>query len=345
MKFGIFDHLDASGQPLHAMYEDRLRLIERYDSAGFHAFHVAEHHATPLGMAPSPSVFLSAVAQRTENLRFGPAVYCLPLYHPIRLAEEICMLDQMSNGRLELGIGRGTSPIELGYYHVDADEAPDRYREYLDLLLALLQGASTSFQGKFFSINDMPFELDVVQKPYPPLWYGLLKPDSAAWPASQGINVLSNQPARVVAETTKIYWEAWREAGREGEQEPLIGMTRHVILAETDEAALNIARPAYLKWRASFVRLWERHGTSPIGMNLPETFDGLMESGMGIAGSPASVADRLAAQIEEAGVNYFLCRFCFGDMPFDDAARSLDLFVDRVRPELEGAETLTTVAG
>ena len=93
--------------PLHQQYEERLKLIEAYDRAGFHAYHLAEHHATPLGMAPSPSVFLAAVAQSTKRLRFGPLVYTLSLYHPLRLVEEICMLDQMSGGRLELGIGTG----------------------------------------------------------------------------------------------------------------------------------------------------------------------------------------------------------------------------------------------
>ena len=112
MKFGIFDHLDRNNLPLREYYEARLELIETYDREGFYAYHVAEHHSTPLGMAPSPSVFLSAVAQRTKRLRFGPLVYALPLYHPIRLIEEICMLDQMSGGRLDIGFGRGRSPIE-----------------------------------------------------------------------------------------------------------------------------------------------------------------------------------------------------------------------------------------
>ena len=92
MKFGVFDHLDRGDLPLKDYYEARLKLIEAYDQAGFYAYHVAEHHSTPLGMAPSPSVFLAAVAQRTRRLRFGPLVYALPLYHPIRLIEEICML-------------------------------------------------------------------------------------------------------------------------------------------------------------------------------------------------------------------------------------------------------------
>ena len=87
-----------------------------FRSRPIHAYHLAEHHATPLGMAPSPSVFLAAVAQRTKRLRFGPMIYALPLYHPLRMIEEICMLDQMSGGRLDVGFGRGASPIELDLF-------------------------------------------------------------------------------------------------------------------------------------------------------------------------------------------------------------------------------------
>src|ERR671918_127906 len=112
MEFGVFDHLDRGEVPLKEFYESRLELIEAYDQAGFYAYHVAEHHATPLGMAPSPSVFLAAVAQRSRRLRFGPLVYALPLHHPLRLIEEICMVDQMSGGRLEMGFGRGSAPPE-----------------------------------------------------------------------------------------------------------------------------------------------------------------------------------------------------------------------------------------
>ncbi len=122
MEFGIFDHLDRTGTSLPDYYEDRLKIVEAYDRAGFYAYHLAEHHATPLGMAPSPNVFLAAVAQRTRRLRFGPMVFVLPLYHPLRLIEEICMLDQMSGGRLELSFGRGASPIEIEYFGVDPGE-------------------------------------------------------------------------------------------------------------------------------------------------------------------------------------------------------------------------------
>ena len=112
MKFGVFDHMDDAGVPLGQLFADRLRLVEAYDRAGLYGYHVAEHHATPLGGAASPSLFLANVAQRTSRLRFGPMVYLLPFYHPLRLIEEVCMLDHMSSGRFQLGIGRGVSRYE-----------------------------------------------------------------------------------------------------------------------------------------------------------------------------------------------------------------------------------------
>src|SRR5882672_11481375 len=138
MKFGVFDHLDASGAPLAEFYENRLRLAEAYDRIGIHALHIAEHHATPLGMSPSPSVFLASVAQRTRRLRFGPLVYTLALYHPLRLADEICMLDQMSRGRFLLGIGKGISPIEVGYYGVDFKNADKMFAESFAIIMQAL---------------------------------------------------------------------------------------------------------------------------------------------------------------------------------------------------------------
>src|SRR5574341_1532565 len=147
MDFGVFDHLDRSALPLEEFYEARLRLIEAYDRAGFYAYHVAEHHSTPLGMAPSPSVFLSAVAQRTRRLRFGPLVYALPLHHPLRLIGEICMLDHLSGGRLEIGFGRGSSPVEIDFYGRDPAKAQDIYTEARALILQGLTQKTLTFEG------------------------------------------------------------------------------------------------------------------------------------------------------------------------------------------------------
>ena len=107
MDFGIFDHVDRNASSLPEQYEQRMRLVELYDQLGFYGYHIAEHHSTPLGMAPSPSVYLASVIQRTRRLRIGPLVYLLPLYNPLRLLEEICMLDNLSGGRMQVGVGRG----------------------------------------------------------------------------------------------------------------------------------------------------------------------------------------------------------------------------------------------
>src|SRR5271166_2477358 len=135
MEFGVFDHLDRHGGALADYYEDRLRITEAYDRAGFRSYHLAEHHSTPLGMAPSPSVFLAAVAQRSRRLRFGPLLYVTPMYHPLRVAEEVVMLDHMSRGRLELGLGRGASPIEIAGFDVDPANAPAMNREAIEVIL------------------------------------------------------------------------------------------------------------------------------------------------------------------------------------------------------------------
>ena len=115
LEFGIWDHFeqqDAERVPLTQQYAERLELIVEAERLGFSRYHIAEHHFTPLDMAPSPNVFLAAVARETSRIRLGSMVMCLPLYHPVRLLQEICMLDHLSEGRLEPGVGRGVRDIE-----------------------------------------------------------------------------------------------------------------------------------------------------------------------------------------------------------------------------------------
>ena len=215
MKFGVFDHMDRGGSDLGRQFDERLRLIELYERAGFHAYHLAEHHATPLGMAPSPSVFLAAVAQRTRTLRFGPLVYTVNLYHPLRLIDEICMLDQMSGGRLELGIGRGISPYEVGYYGVDPATGPERFAEALEVILKGLTEKRLSHHGKYFTFEDVPMEMQPVQRPYPPLWYGANSLESADRLAKQACNTVVGMKADGVGQFASRYRAAWKALGRD----------------------------------------------------------------------------------------------------------------------------------
>src|SRR6185312_10383524 len=170
MKFGVFDHLDDAGVPLGELYANRLRLAEAYDRGGFHAYHLAEHHGTPLGCAPSPAIFLAALAQRTQRLRFGPMVFLLPFYHPLRLIDEICMVDQLSRGRLEIGLGRGIQPWECQVYNLDPQDTRALFRESLDVLLMGLATGRVDYAGEHLTFRDVPVTMRPYQQPYPPLW-------------------------------------------------------------------------------------------------------------------------------------------------------------------------------
>jgi alkanesulfonate monooxygenase SsuD/methylene tetrahydromethanopterin reductase-like flavin-dependent oxidoreductase (luciferase family) len=335
MKFGVFDHMDRASVPLARQYEERLQLIEAYERAGFYAYHIAEHHSTPLGMAPSPSVFLACIAQRTTRLRFGPLVYQLSLYHPIRIYEEICMLDQLSNGRLELGVGRGVSPHELAYYGADPAEAQARYFEAYAILMQMFAGGSLTFDGKFHRFKDTPIEIEPVQRPHPPLWYGAVNADGATWAAKNNVNIVCNVPAPAIRPISERYRAEWTQAGRDLAALPLIAMNRYVVVADSDREAIEVARRGYRRWHASFYRLFELHGTRPHNAAYPETFDLAQAQGYAVAGAPDTVRDALAAQIREAGINYLVCRFAFGDLTLNEAQRSLGLFTQDVKPALE----------
>ena len=116
IRFGLFDWIEQYEHSDSETYEQRLKMLEYADRAGFYSYHLAEHHITPLSIAPSPGLFLAAACQRTKNIRLGPLVYLLPFYNPFRLLHEICMLDHLSQGRLDLGIGRGIVPMEAERY-------------------------------------------------------------------------------------------------------------------------------------------------------------------------------------------------------------------------------------
>jgi alkanesulfonate monooxygenase SsuD/methylene tetrahydromethanopterin reductase-like flavin-dependent oxidoreductase (luciferase family) len=331
MKFGVFDHMDDAGIPHGELFAGRLRLAEAYDRAGFHGYHLAEHHGTPIGCAASPGIFLAALAQRTEKLRFGPLVYLLPFYHPLRLIEEICMLDQMSGGRLELGIGRGVSPFETHNYALDFSQTGAMYHEAFQVLLKGLAADELTFDGKFYRFDKVPMLLKPVQRPHPPLWYGVSIPDNADWPAANDVNVVSLAPPAAVRPIFERYQATRRKLGK-GDT-TLRGVGRHVVVADTDEKALAVARRAYPRWRSNFFWLFRRHGSAPrVGDLYPESFDQLAALRTAVAGSPQTVRDFIAAEIETTGANYVVPWLAFGDMTVEEALHSVDLFAREVMP-------------
>jgi alkanesulfonate monooxygenase SsuD/methylene tetrahydromethanopterin reductase-like flavin-dependent oxidoreductase (luciferase family) len=334
LKFGVADHVDHDGGAMHAQYETRMRLVEAYDRVGMHGYHVAEHHGTPLGLAPSPSVYLAAVAQRTKRLRFGPLVYLLPLYHPIRLIEEVCLLDQMSGGRFMLGIGRGVSPVEFGFYGADLAEAPAIYAEVLECLMRGFRNETLTFEGEYFRFKDVPMVLRPFQKPHPDLWYGVLNPDSVVWAAANDVNIVTPAPAGHMRRITDRYRAEWQAHGKPAEHLPLMGLGRHIVVAETDAEAEAVARRAYARWRYSLTKLWvERHlPITGLGAVYPESYDDVVKVGSLCAGSPATVRAFIADQVARSGANYLVSWMAFGDMGADEALYSVELFGAEVMP-------------
>jgi len=333
LEFGIFDHLDSDGSALGALMESRLRLVELIEAHGFSGYHLAEHHSTPLGMASSPSVFLAAAIARTKRIRLGPLVYVLPLYHPLRLYEEICMLDHLSGGRLMVGVGRGGALIEHQRYGVDPAAAPAMYHEAFAVLMRAFASDVLDFEGKFYNYKDYVVQAKPLQRPHPPIWYGAPNAEAIAWAAPHAVNVVSLGPAARARAIAERYRQEWTALGRDAAVLPKIGITRHIVVAPTDAQAERIAAAAYPRWRQAMDWLWRRSGV-PFALKeiYPEDFSALAAIGHGVAGSPASVRDYLARLERETGVNYVLCQMIFGDMNFADAAHSIELFAREVMP-------------
>ena len=335
LTFGIFDHMDDAGGDVSRLYEDRLRLVEACDAAGFHAYHVAEHHSTPHGLAPSPNLFLSAVAQRTRRLRFGPMVMQLNLYHPLRAFEEICMLDQMSGGRLELGIGKGAVPMELGFFGIAQEEAHDRYLEATQVVLGAMEGAILNHHGRHFQFDGVPIILSPYQHPHPPLWYGTTRPETAAWAAGHAANVACHGGISSVRAVADAFRVQWADTAQPTAAMPFIAMARHIIVADTESDAWALGRPAYARWFETYAHLWRQRGAMPPS-GVPATFEEAVAGGQCVAGSASTARDEILRQVRATGINYLMCDVAFGDLGIEASLRTISAIACEIMPAAEG---------
>jgi alkanesulfonate monooxygenase SsuD/methylene tetrahydromethanopterin reductase-like flavin-dependent oxidoreductase (luciferase family) len=329
--FGLFDHLDYRFEPPHRTYADRLELIRAAEQAGFRAWHLAEHHGTPLGLAASPNVFLAAAARATSTIRLGAMVYCLPLYHPLRLLEEICMLDQLSEGRVEVGVGRGASPFEARFYGVDASESVERYVEALAILRAGLAAEVLSFTGRFYRFDEVPLPIRPVQQPVP-FWSAPASEEAQRHALADGMHIMTigpNERVRNLCASYRRLWQAQPEPG----PEPWMGACRLVVVGDDDARAQRSAEAAFATWFGHLSLLWRQHNASTPILQLRD-FGTARELGAILCGDARRVADELGAQIESCGYNYGVLQFAFGDLGHAAEMRSLELFAERVMPVL-----------
>jgi alkanesulfonate monooxygenase SsuD/methylene tetrahydromethanopterin reductase-like flavin-dependent oxidoreductase (luciferase family) len=345
LEFGLFDWVDASpGHAVAEVYDARLRILAEADRGGFAVYHLAEHHGTPLGLAPSPAVFLAAAARVTERIRLAPTTFVVPLYDPMRLAQEIAMLDQLTHGRLDVGVGRGSSPFETAMYGLTREEAAQRFATSLPAILDALE------TGTFRRPSDgeaVELHVPVRQRPHPPLWYPTSNPDSVPRLGEQGYNVLFgfgfvSPPLEAVREQSRIFFERFRASEARGAarcslpgRPPHFGVLRHVHVAPTDEEATATARAAFADHHRSFTHLWRGHGSDRF--SAPVDFDQLVAERKLLVGSPATVAAQVGEIVTVGEVSYLAGSFAWGSLAVEDALRSLRLFRDVVVPAVPSA--------
>ncbi len=328
MRFGMFDQIeDPGGVALGELYRHRLDLAVRAEQAGFWGYHKSEHHMLPLDAAPSIGLWLSAIAQRTSRIRLCSLVHLFPLFHPLRLAEELAMLDQLSGGRLEIGFGKGVSAPEHELWGSDYDDAEDRLDEALEIVLGMLQADGTySHEGRYWTFSDVPILFEPVQKPYPPLW----RPGTLATAARLGVRTVTFGPSAMVADAVRQYHEGY-QPGVGGGHPPMIGGVRKIFVAATDAEAEQRARQAWAAYAEHLTRLFRRFDIPPPGdPSLGGDFDLALQVQACVAGSPAKVRDHLQEFAETAGTDYFVGWWAWGDLTTDEIDRSFDLFVDQI---------------
>jgi alkanesulfonate monooxygenase SsuD/methylene tetrahydromethanopterin reductase-like flavin-dependent oxidoreductase (luciferase family) len=343
---GIFDWIDyRSPAELGDLYEQRLQMLAYADTAGFYCYHLAEHHLTSLGGTPSPGVFLAAASQRTRRIRLGALVFILPLYDPVRLAEEICMLDHLTRGRLEVGTGRGISPFERAIQNVSEEASRPVYEEAFELLIeALSTGRIREHHGAHYDKQAFDIVIRPLQQPYPPLWYPAGSVESARQLGEQAINTVTLSENTAEIKGLFDAYKAGLEANRNDpkrlnahERSPKMGLLRHVYVSDSYERALREARPAYEKHAYSFLYLWERHGQGG-QLRFLKDWDASLRQGGVILGTPAQVREQIESQLAATGANYYMPNFSFGDLSAKQVLDSMGLFATEVMPALTAGQ-------
>jgi alkanesulfonate monooxygenase SsuD/methylene tetrahydromethanopterin reductase-like flavin-dependent oxidoreductase (luciferase family) len=344
MKIGLFDQVEDGERPLAQLFDERIEFAAAADKAGFYALHVAEHHATPLSLVPVPSVYLAAVARETKRIRLGPLVYLLTLYSPLRMLEEIGMLDHLSHGRLDVGVGRGVSPFELKFHKVEHDESRDIFIDAYQCISAGLTTDSLTYRGKYFTYENVPIALHPLQKPHPPFWYASSSAVGATWAGEQGLHFVTLGSTAAAKACIDAYRAALATRGAPAQPKPefpggaVIGVQRHIFVADTDAEAHRFAKPAMeahlanLNWLK--VKLGDVGPRARVLIPHGNNYEEMLAHGGVIAGSPQTVRAEIETLARDLGINYLLTYLFLGTMSLSDALRSLSLFSTEVMPHL-----------
>jgi len=310
-------------------YKDSLEEVTRAEELGFDSVWMEEHHAVTDHYWPSPLTVLAGYATRTSTLTLGTDIVVAAFHHPVRLAEDVAMLDVMSNGRAVLGIAIGYKPDEFALYGVDLEKRGARFEEQLAIMKALWTQDSVSFTGTYYTVNGR-IEPKPVAKPQPPLWiggWGDITLRRAATLADNWIPGPTADLARLLAGKRRFL--ANRAAA--GRTAPVTEwpLTRDVIIADTDAQARELAeKHIMISYRKEYAGGWKHPF---IDASIATDLDKLMEDRF-IIGGPDQVIPKVRKFVDEYGMNHLICRMFFPGMPHRHIMRELELLATEVMP-------------
>ncbi len=343
MKFGAYAM--PSYQPSFGLTEGEflrktIDQLAEAETLGFDSVWSNEHHFHQYGgLMPQLPTMLAALSQRTSKVRLGSSVVLLPLHSPIDTAEQLAMVDLMSGGRLDLGIGRGFVAHDYEVHGLPHADAQERLIEALDVVLEAWSGEPMNHNGHYYTYNGVRVWPRPEQRPHPPIWIACSgNPSSFEWTGTHGYGLLTIgylRPISALADLTKIYRDAWSAAGHKGPT--TIGTHYHVVVAEDRGEARRIAESAL----AEHVRLNRAAQAVSVGAppaaNAGIPIEQLVDEGRLIAGDPDDCAKVLRRVADEIACDEAHCLFQFGDIPFATAQRSMELFAKHVIPRLREA--------
>ncbi len=360
MKFAHFSHIwRKPGMTAHQRYEELWRELELCDRLDFDYAFCVEHHFRPdESWMSSPSLYAVGAGARTRRLRIGPMGYIVPLYHPLRLAEEIAIVDQMLGGRMELGLVPGINADYFRPFGLDYSQRKSPTLEFIDYLRAAFGAAQPfSFHGHDFHTDSAQISVPPVQRPHPPLWMMSRDPQTLEFCAQNAVNpgYFLIYPRADAAPRYRKFLEDWAKAGHR--HKPKISYCTVVYVDETDdkamETALFRASRAYEGFLAppkpgdTFEQRVRAHAQKFIGRGEPgaseimaNLFDPeyIKKHELVFIGSPKTVADKIRAAAESGVFNTFMGEFNFADLPERDLMRSIRLFGEQVIPAMRDYE-------